>query len=187
MHTTEEFTRLMERVRQGSSEAIKEVVDCFGDHILRVVRHKLRQELRTQFDSTDFTQDVWASFFAVPQEQLDFQTPGALGAYLSNMARNKVIEVIRQRLLYQKQNVNREESLFDPTTKWAERLDTREPTPSQVVGAEEEIERLQGEMPTQYRPLLDMLRGGHSYREIAKVLCINEKTIRRVVRKLSQD
>jgi len=187
MSTPEEFAHLMERVRQGSSEAIKEVVERFGSHILAVVRRRLVQELRSKFDSIDFTQDVWASFFAGPQEQIDFPTPESLAAFLAKMAQNKVIEVLRLRLGGKRYNVNRELSLSDPTTGLLERLDTGDPTPSQVVGTEEEWQQLQGAVPEQYQSLLVMLRAGHSYREIARAIGINEKTIRRVVQKLTQD
>jgi RNA polymerase sigma-70 factor (ECF subfamily) len=186
MQTVEDFARLMERVREGSAEAIEELVERFGEHILYVVRRRLNQKLRSKFDSTDFSQDVWASFFAVSQEHLDFKTPEALQAYLGTMARNKVIEAVRLRLLGKRYNVQREQSLNDSTANLPEYLDSGDPTPSQVVGAAEQWERMQDRTPTRYLPLLEMLRAGRSLREIARALQVDVGTVRRVVQKLTQ-
>src|SRR5688572_23874581 len=66
-----DFSTLMQCVREGSADATKELLDRYGPHVLRVVRRKLNRKLRPKFDSVDFVQDVWASFFTTPQ-QLQF-------------------------------------------------------------------------------------------------------------------
>jgi RNA polymerase sigma factor (sigma-70 family) len=187
MQSVEEFVRLMERVRDGADDAIQEFVARFEKHVLRVVRHQLLEALRAKFDSTDFVQDVWASFFALSRDYLDFKTPEALEAYLGVMTRNKVIEALRVRLQGRRYNVQREQSLDDNDHHWPERLNGADPTPSQVVVAREAWEELQGQIRPKHRPLLEMLRDGYSHREIAEVLDLDEKTVRRVVHQLAVD
>ena len=187
MNTPEEFANLMERVRRGSAEAIKEVVDRFGSHILAVVRRRLVQKLRLQVRLDRFHPGCLGLLLCRAAGADRLPNAQALAAFLAKMAQNKVIEVLRLRLGGKRYNVHREQSLNDSTANLDERLSTADPTPSQVVGAEEKWQRAQGAMPQQHQPLLDMLRAGHSYREIARAIGISEKTIRRVVQKLTQD
>src|SRR6266850_5492957 len=99
MHVdSQEFPALMQGVRSSSDEAARALVDRYGDHILRIVRHKLHKKLRSKFDSADFVQAVWTSFFAMPLDEMRFQHPEELAAFLMQLARNKVVDAVRQRL-----------------------------------------------------------------------------------------
>ena len=53
-----EFADLMRLVREGSQDASRELVQRFGPHVLRVVRRRLHQSLRSKFDPCDFEQEV---------------------------------------------------------------------------------------------------------------------------------
>jgi RNA polymerase sigma-70 factor (ECF subfamily) len=183
----EEFTDLMRRLRDGSEDAARELLDRYGEHILRVVRRKLSRELRSKFDSVDFVQAVWASFFAgVPRRRFD--RPEALMAFLVALAQNKVIDAVRQRMQTQKYNVNRERPLLDGSVA-AEGagLAARQPTPSQEAVANDEWRRLLAELPDRYHRMLVLLREGHTQKDIARELNVNEKTIRRVLEKLNEE
>ena len=180
-----EFERLMARVRAGCPRATQEVYDRYGDHVRRVVRRRLHQRLRTQYDSGDFQQAVLASFFLLPPERHTFSTPEELIAFLSRMAYNKVADVFRHRFQTDKQNINREQRLGgDDDSRWAD-LPGRGPSPSQVAIAHEHWERLLQGQPPQYRRVLEMLRQGHSHREIAERLDLHPKVIQRLLRKLT--
>jgi RNA polymerase sigma-70 factor (ECF subfamily) len=175
----------MDRVREGSPEASRELYDRYGHHILRVVRRKLHSKLRPKFDSLDFVQDVWASFFAAePHEQKRFETPSALCAYLAQVASNKVADAFRMRLQRQKYNVNRENSLDGSAAFHAQTLIGPDPTGSQLAVANETYDRLTQGQPAHHGRILELLHQGHSHLEIATALGVNEKTIRRLIRKL---
>ena len=180
-----EFKLLMQRVREGSEEAARELLRRYGEHILRVVRRKLHKKLRPKFDSCDFVQAVWASFFANAPRKYTFDHPQALIAFLVTLAQNKVVEAVRQRFQRQKYNVNREHSLEGSVACEAAELAARQPTPSQVAVANEEWHRLLAELPAHYQRMLLLLREGHTQREIAQQLGVNERTIRRVIDKLN--
>src|SRR5579864_1112444 len=81
------FRSLLRRVLTGCPEAAEELHRDYGDHIIRVVRRRLPRRLRPKFDSVDFAQDVWASFF---QAEHDFKGPEHLMAFLTRVARTKV-------------------------------------------------------------------------------------------------
>src|SRR5258708_36761050 len=119
MNIEQEFESLMQRLREGSQEAGRELFELYGPHILYVVRRRLTSKLRSQFDSMDFTQAVWASFFALPQANYSFSSPKELMSFLITMARNKVIDSIRQRLVFAKRNVTRTQSMERSVTEEA--------------------------------------------------------------------
>jgi RNA polymerase sigma factor (sigma-70 family) len=182
-----EFNVLMERVRAGSEQAARDMLRLYGEHVLRVVRRRLNRKLRSKFDSSDFVQAVWASFFAKAPARCTFDRPQALVAFLATLAQNKVVDAVRQRFQRQKYNVNREHSLDGSTAAEAAELAARQPTPSQVAVANEEWHRLIDELPAHYQRMLELLRAGHTQREIAQELGVNEKTIRRVIEKLNAE
>ena len=86
----------MERVRAGCPDAAKEVCSRYGGHIRIIVRRRLHQRMRRCYDSIDFLQDVWASFFSGPLGQYDFNDPQLLVKYLSDLAVHKVTDEYRR-------------------------------------------------------------------------------------------
>jgi RNA polymerase sigma factor (sigma-70 family) len=185
--TDQDFMRLMQRMSEGSEEAARELLGRYGEHILRVVRRRLNKKLRSKFDSVDFVQSVWASFFAKSPQRHHFECPEALFAFLGRLARNKVADATRKRTQVQKYDVNRERSL-DHSAVWqeAQRV-TRQPTPSQVVGDKEQWDRIMQDLSPRERHVLSLLRGGSSCQEVADELGINEKTVRRLIRRVSPE
>src|SRR5262249_36716446 len=101
---------VLKRIKQGDDDAGRELVERFGESSLFVVRKRLDPRLSSKYDSEDFVQAVWASFFAYQPETL-LESPEKLFAYLAGMARNKVVDAIRQRLRTLKYNAQREYSL----------------------------------------------------------------------------
>jgi RNA polymerase sigma-70 factor (ECF subfamily) len=181
-----EFARLMQRFHDGSEEAARELLDDYGPHIRRVVRRKLNQKLRSKFDSTDFVQDVWASFLADRSHRPVFDNPQALAVFLGNIAYNKVVQAFRQRVLATKYNVDLEQSL-ETTEGGTGELIARQPTPSQAAAANEAWDNLLKRQVPRNRKILELLRQGNTHQEIALELGLNEKTVRRLVRRISQE
>src|SRR5438067_8349510 len=91
-----EFFALMERLREGSEDAARTLIERYGRHLLYVIRRNLDERLRAKFDSLDFMQDVWASFFVRPPPSQIFATEEAFFRFLLAMARNKVHEAVRR-------------------------------------------------------------------------------------------
>jgi RNA polymerase sigma-70 factor (ECF subfamily) len=179
-----EFAQLMQRVRAGDPRAAQEVFDRYSEPIRRVVRRYLHQRLRTQYDSIDILQTVWASFFQVPPEQYTFATPDDLIGFLSQMAHNKAVDVFRRRLQTDKNNLNRQVSFDEPAADLDRTLPVRQPTPSQLAIAEEHWERIIKGQPPRVRQVLEMLRMGHTQREAADRFGLHPKTIKRLLEKL---
>src|SRR4051812_332701 len=93
-----EFAILMEKLRNQTEGAAEELIERYGPAVVRVVRRRLRKGLRSKFDSMDFVQSVWATFFATPAQQFDFDDPESLIKFLTKVARHKVVDAVRERL-----------------------------------------------------------------------------------------
>lgn len=179
-----DFVDLMRLVCEGSQDAARELVHRFGPHVLRVVRRRLPQALRSKYDWCDFEQETWAAFFAMPPDRYRFERPEQLAWFLGVLAGNKVVEAVRQRLVGQKYNVNRERCL--DTERHEGALGARQPSPPEIAIAREEWKLLVRDQPEHYQRILAGLRDGHTQREVAVELRINVRTVRRVVRRLAR-
>src|SRR5579864_2137045 len=160
-----EFELLLQQARAGNDDAARRLCAKHSEKLRRVVRRCLDPKLRRQFESDDFLQSVWGSFFTRSEEPGPFQSPVELERYLCAMARNKVIDTSRQRLHTQKHAAVERDSW----TKQAERCAIgREPTPSQTLMAEERWEEIRAALPPMQQEMLDLLRDGYTHREIAR-------------------
>jgi RNA polymerase sigma factor (sigma-70 family) len=183
MSSDDSFRKLMEQVKCGSDGAVERLLELYGDHIYRAVRRRLNQVLRSKFDSQDFVQAVWASFFAHRDDVSRFKTPEELIAFLARIASNKVIDECRHHMQTQKSNVNRERSLGHEGDQ-AGSLPASEPTPSEVAIANEQFARMTQGQPSRYKKIVELRANGETYEQIAERLGVNEKTVRRVLKKL---
>jgi RNA polymerase sigma factor (sigma-70 family) len=183
----DEFRILLRQVQSGSQEAIRELIERYAPHIVRAVRRKLSKAIRPKFDSIDFAQAVWASFFAAPKNLVEFDRPEELIRYLAVLARNKVVDEIRRRMQTDKYNVNREESLDDSALHFRATLAANGPSPSEVAVADELWERLLRGRPESYRRIIELRRDGNTHQEIACQLGLNERTVRRVIRRVFEE
>lgn len=184
MDEQHELRTLMQRVRDGSQDAVRELCDRYGPHVLRVVRRKLDKKLRAKFDSADLTQAVWASFFIQPHHDFHFARPEELIAFLADLAHKKLVDVLRQRYGTRKYNVNREHSLEGSAAAGSLDIADGRPSPSKVLVAEDRWERLLKDQPPHHRRILELLRAGHTQAEAARAAGVSEKTVYRLIRKL---
>ncbi len=180
------LSELLERARQDSEGSAQEIVERYGPYILRAVRRRLNKKLRSKFDSVDFVQAVWASFFALPMDRLQFERPQQLVDFLMGLARNKVVDAVRQRLETQKYDVNRELPLYDSTAVDAREVKARGPTASQVAIAKEEWQRAQDSAVPREERIVNWIQRGQSLESIAREIGVSVKTIRRVLERIRQ-
>jgi RNA polymerase sigma-70 factor (ECF subfamily) len=185
-----QFDALMERVRAGDQDAAREVYERYSDPVRRVVRRWLEERLRRQYDTADFVQSVWASFFQIPIESYTFDTPDALVAFLSRIAFHKVAGTRRKQTETQMRGDAKEVSLDAPARPTpgcpplGQALPSTTHTPSQYVMADERWQGLINNLPPGHRRILELLREGHSHVEIADRLGIDRKVIQRVINRL---
>lgn len=174
------FQALLRQVQQGSHEAARELYETYVDHVLRGVRVRLWHRMRSKFDSQDFVQQVWASFFDGRERLPDFDTPEALVNYLLGMAYNKVTGEGRH-LQTQKHDIQREQRI---ATAAGPHPVSRDPTPSAVAVYHEQYDRLVDRQPPRVKRIVELRLDGKTFEEIAAELEIDESTARRVIKRL---
>jgi RNA polymerase sigma-70 factor (ECF subfamily) len=179
------FGHLLARVQKGSEGAARQLIDSFGPHILRVVRRRLNRRLRPRFDSIDFVQAVWTSFFARREDLGQFTRPEQVIAYLASAAANKVIDETRTHLAPKRRLRSREiESLEPQTPRHQAALAARQPTPSEAVAGNELWHRLLEGQSSMSRRILNLRRQGLTSPEIAERLDITQRTVNRVIEQI---
>jgi RNA polymerase sigma factor (sigma-70 family) len=178
-----ELTEFLRRIQAGDEGAARELLSRFEAEVRLVVRRQLPRLLRSRFDSLDFLQSVWGSFFRrMRTAPTEFEDSRHLVAFLARAAKNKVIDEYR-RAASRKQDMHREEPL------WGDGLrprDVPDPTdsPSEVAQAHEVFGRLRDLMPEDRRSILEMKAEGLSSKDIGERLGISERTVQRVLEDL---
>ncbi len=173
---------LLTRIKDGDDGAARDLLIRYESKVRLVVRRQLPRLLRSRFDSLDFLQSVWGSFFhKIRTGPNDLNDEQNLIAFLAWAARNKVIDEYR-RAATQKQDINREERLEIQGDKEA-RLAAGD-TPSQLAQAHETYDRLRELLPEDRRVILDLKAAGYSCREIGDRLSMSERTVQRVLEDL---
>jgi RNA polymerase sigma factor (sigma-70 family) len=178
MEDSQGFSLLLGQAQAGSDQAARDLVDRFGPFILRVIRNRLDERLRNVFDSADFSQAVWASFFALPTQKYHFQEPGDLIRFLEQVARNKVVDQVRRRLGTKAHPIRREIPLENSQNAIAPMA-----TASQEAIAREQWRIALAKQP-HHQEVLSCFRAGFSQKEIAERIGISERTVRRALRRL---
>lgn len=171
---------LLARIREGDEDAARELLCRYEAKVRLVVTRQLPRLLRSRFDSLDFLQSVWGSFFQkIRTGPNDLHEEKNLIAFLAWAARNKVIDECR-RAATQKQDIRRQAAL--PVEGLGGRpLARAGETPSQVAQARETYRRLRDLLPENRRIILEMKAGGFSSREIGDRLGLSERTVQRIL------
>ena len=191
---------MLSRLKSGDESAASEILQRYESQVRLVVRRFLPRVLRSRFDSQDIMQSVWRSFFqkvreeqstnpdtntaAVEKPVQEFQDSAQLFAFLSRMARNKVIDQYR-RETSQKSDVHRQRTMYGES---GEDLDPPAPdeSPAEAAEAADEYSHWRSLVPEDRQELIDMKADGLSTREIGVKLGISERTVQRVLEDLRQ-
>lgn len=173
----------LSRIQAGDDDAARELLARYEAEVRLVVRRQLPRLLRSRFDSLDFLQSVWGSFFRrVRGGPAEFDDSRHLVAFLARAAKNKVIDEYR-RAASRKADMHREEPL------WADGGHPRDladggDTASQLAEAREAFGRLRDLLPKDRHVLLELKAEGLSSREIGRRLGVSERTVQRVLEDL---
>lgn len=179
-HEERSFHVLMQDVQRGCDAAVWAIINRYEPHIRRVVRRRVNASLRSKFDTVDFVQMVWQSFFHRPQA-LKAMNQRELAGFLVKMAIHKVDTENRRRLDSKKYNVRREVPLDGSQ---CDRQGSCQHNPSQIVMAQDQWEQALGRLPSHYREVVRLRLGGFTQQRIAERLQLNVRTIRRIFQEI---
>lgn len=183
----QEFQSLIAEVRAGSQDAAWKLIELYGPHIQRAVRRQLHASMRSKFDSIDFVQAVWASFFTSRTKAAQFDTPEGLMRFLAAMARNKVVDEFRRRVCSQKYGGQHDSPLDEKTDDGTHDQPHFRDTPSQIAVARERWNRMFENQPEHYRKIILLRYHGDTYEQIAVKVGMHERSVRKVLDKLFEE
>ena len=173
-----EFQRLLDQCRQGSPEAIRQLISEHGDLVLRVVQKHLPHDLRRMYDSQDFVQDTWKSVLRQRSRFGRFGTTQEFLKIVTALEANKVRGEVRRRCQQTKHNVNREKQA--PTALIRQPL-SRDSTPSQLAIGRETLLQILAGLPPRHQEIVRLKYDGVSSSEIADRLGMNPGSVRRIL------
>jgi RNA polymerase sigma-70 factor (ECF subfamily) len=177
-----ELRKFLARIRDGDEDAARELLRRYEAKVRLVVRRQLPRLLRSRFDSQDFVQSLWGSFFRrLRADPSELEDPRSLIAVLVQAARNKVIDEYR-RAYCDKRDVRREEPIWEGARP--RDLPDGSDAPIEVAEASEAFGRLRALLPGDRRMVLDLKAAGLSCSEIAERVGLSERTVRRAIEDL---
>jgi RNA polymerase sigma-70 factor (ECF subfamily) len=158
------FAAFLQRIRAGDEQAAQELVARYEPVVRREVRARLRDgRLRRLFDSGDFCQSVFASFFArAAAGQYDLDHPGQLLNLLLDMARRKLAFCLRQQRAQRRDN----RRLHEGEGPLEQAADQRG-SPSEQVGRQELVVLVRQHLSAEENQIAQLRGQGCSWREVA--------------------
>jgi RNA polymerase sigma factor (sigma-70 family) len=179
-----DISNLIARAKAGDEMAIREFLTRFEPEVRIMVRGRLPKMLRTRFDSMDFVQAVWQSFFAdLRSSSRQFENVHHLRGFLAGVARNKVYEEHRRLTRTKKHALAREQSLYvrRGSREVELALISPEPTPSQAVQASDRLAQLVARCSPLEAQVITLRRQEMTFDEIARRTGISERSVRRII------
>ena len=185
----DDLAGLIERVKAGDADAIRDLIHRFEGDVRTIVRVRLPQSLRSQFDSMDFVQAVWQSVLTKDGQDLGrFTNAQHFRGFLAGVARNKVFEEHRRRTRTRKYNLKREEPLYvrRGDRELPREVPAPDPTPSQDAQAHDRFAQLVAGRSAQEAEVVELRRRGLTFEEIAAQTGLSERAVRRIIEAIRQ-
>ncbi len=169
---------LLGRLHRGEPAAAAELYTVYSAYLRAVVRRQLSARLRTQFDSADVAQSVWAQIVRkLSSTGWCVENEGQLRALLGVIARRRLYTRARSPAAGMAMAVEGLDLLPAPG----------QPRPSEVAQADELWATLLHLCPPEHREVLHLRREGFALVEIAARTGLHEGSIRRILRRLSRE
>jgi RNA polymerase sigma factor (sigma-70 family) len=176
----EYLTEMLTRARNGDAEAKNILVESFTRVLRKTARKALDPRLKALVDSTDFTQDVWKSWFAHLQDETEFDNADQFLAYLETVIRHKVGMFNRTHLRTQKYDRTRE--LPDGALELEVLALNRQASPEEEAMAREIRQRLCAQEGAW--DVIGMLESGMTREDIAREKGVNVRTVYRLLQSI---
>jgi len=183
----DEFRLLMRRVAEGSEDAARKIVERHEGHIRRAVRRVLSRRLRSQFDSLDFTQLAWRSFFRRRDDLERFNSPAELVKWLITVARNKVALEARHQHQSGEDGVNHEQDRGEDRWQEAEEIPAGGPAAIDLAIVRERLEQMICSLPPVSRRIIELRLQGRPHEQIARLVHITRGAVYRFLKRLSRE
>lgn len=170
---------LLEQLKAGDESAAARLFKDYEPFLRGVVRRRLPDSMRKQFDSADIVQSAWASLIdGFQQSRWHFPDATHFRAFLTRVTLCRLYDRVRQSGKQSARERSLQEMEFD--------LPVREPRPSENAQAESVWQNLLDSCPVEHRPVLTLRRQGFTCEEIAERMGLHPGSVRRILRHLAR-
>ncbi|MGH7935707.1 MAG: RNA polymerase sigma factor, partial [Chthoniobacterales bacterium] len=180
-----DFPALLQAVANGDEEAACIFHHQFAPRLHKVVSRFLNRhcpELRLLYDSLDFVQETFLAFLkSHAADNATFERPEQLHAYFEQTAVRRVFDALRRHTSGKRNELYQRRSLDDHALPNDSHVISREPSASARVEKRERLELLLMQLPPHHARILELAFDGRSLTDIAAILHLDERTVRRVL------
>jgi RNA polymerase sigma factor (sigma-70 family) len=176
---TSGFNELVERARQGDTEAARWFVERYESAIRRHVRFSLLDnKLKRVLDESDVCQSVFGQFFVgLWHGRFEFDGPEQVIALLREMVKNKLTDRARY---WRAGRRNFERNACHLDLEHAAEPVSAVPTPSRIVAGAELLTEFERRLSDEERDILALRRQGVSWAEVSdQVSGVSAQAIRK--------
>jgi len=184
------FRNLMLEFQGGSPEAARRLCRDYQTALLQAVRRRFQEQSPARSTSQDWVTDAWMSFVADPPCGARFVNREALVRYLAWSANRRAAAETRSDSCghHSDSALDRRINYIYVTSEFEDDIVMSDETPlSAAKSADSRRQKHLQHRPTIQERIASLLRQGLTHREIAEALHTNEKTIRRLVRRIEPE
>lgn len=179
MSATPSFDRLLSRIRHNNAQAAAElVVERFAGRLAALAASKMSPKLQQRVGPEDIVQSVFATFFRHHNDgHLELRDWESLWGLLARIAVWRICRHAEHHAA-----ARRSQDREAPAELAMEELQ-REPSPADVLVAEELRQQLLDGLAEKYRPIAQQILEGQTHEAIAEDLGTSLSTVERVHRR----
>jgi RNA polymerase sigma-70 factor, ECF subfamily len=175
---------LLNRWRTGDEEAARQLFQLYVDRLISLARQRISQRLASRVDPEDVVQSVWRTFFhRIKDGQFHFEEEDDLCKLL---ARITVHKTFRQVAFHRaaKRDMNLEAGHGDAAQDQLLTLLDRGPTPEAANAFVDQLEHFLNRLRPEDRRIIELRMQGYKDVEIARMLSISDRKIRRLMERV---
>jgi RNA polymerase sigma factor (sigma-70 family) len=176
---------LIKRVHAGCPAAARSLYEQYEAEIRAFIRHRLLlpdDPLRTDVDTDDIGQDVWAAVFKALKGDNVFADRRAFAAFLRKVARNCYRERYRSRVTTQQRSRHREQ----PLTPAEDNIVAKEPGPAELAASAEWWSDFLGSLSPDDKLIWLRRCQGETAAQIAQDSGIAVRTVQAIIHRLHE-
>ena len=182
--TPSDYNDLVQRLRNGSDTAAREVFDRYVERLLLLSKRRIGQRMNSRVDPEDVVQSVFRTFFTrMKNDQFDIAAEDDLFKLLVRITTHKTLRQIAHHRAA-KRDPNLEAGHGDDAREMLLQAMDSEPTPETIVTFMDQLEHFLGQLVPEDRQILELRLQGFSTEEIAEKLGSYDRKIRRVLERI---
>lgn len=182
VQTRHSMQTLLQNLKSGDESAAEQIYGRHVEHVRAIVENHLNPRVRGRVGVEDVTQSIFQDVFArFRKGDLNFESDERFCKWMNGIARNKSIKQVRRETAV-KRDVGRQERLGGREVEF-DRIDElskpRQRTPYEIAAWNDGFKNAVQSLDVTCRAIVDMLADRRSQLEIAAILGLADRTIRR--------